>query len=279
MPIDKAQALAANRRRWDEMAALHLRGGFYDVDAFREGANTISALERAELGDVAGKSLVHLQCHFGLDTLSWARLGATVTGVDYSAVAIDAARALSAETGVPGRFVRSDVTRAHEALGGETFDVVYTAWGVLGWLPDLPAWAWAVGALLKPGGTFYIAEIHPVVWLFDPEVAPSNDACTVQTGDYFGYGRTLDLDGSTSYGAPGARLVNHREYSWLYELGQVITLLLDQGLRLEFVREHPFTCNAVLPGMVQREGVEGWWLPEGRPNLPLSFSIRARKPG
>src|SRR5690606_2911642 len=136
---------------------------FYDVDGFLAGGCSLLPIEREEVGDVRGKSLLHLQCHFGLDTLSWARRGARVTGVDFSSAAIAKAEELAARAVLEARFVECEVTRAGEALSHELFDVVCTSWGVLGWLPDLGAWARTAASLVKPGGTFYLAELHPVI--------------------------------------------------------------------------------------------------------------------
>ncbi|MFT5686071.1 MAG: SAM-dependent methyltransferase [Myxococcota bacterium] len=273
---DGAQVgLTENRARWDELVAHHVGSEFYDVDGFRSGRDTLSPIERAGLGDVSGKSLVHLQCHFGMDSLSWARSGAIVTGVDFSPKAIAAATALSQEIAVPARFVVSEVTAASEALSGEQFDIVYTAWGVLGWLPDLSAWAHTVAALLRPGGQFFIAETHPVAWLFDPTSAEPTDGLR-QTWDYFGHGRKFSVESAGSYAAPNAPIQNRREHVWIYELAQVITALLNAGLTLTAIAEHDATCSGCLPGMTKRS--DGLWvLPEGRPNLPLSFTISATK--
>ena len=177
---DHRQELDDNRKLWDAWTAIHTTGAFYDVQRFRDDQNDIriAAWEREEVGDVSGASLLHLQCHFGLDTLSWARLGAArVTGVDFSEPAIAFARELAADVGLADRasFVASNVYDAPAALSGETFDVVYTSRGVLSWLPDLEPWANAVVACLAPGGTFFINEAHPVFWTIADEQETPND--------------------------------------------------------------------------------------------------------
>ena len=169
--------IADNRKLWDAWTAIHTTGSFYDVQRFRDDPDDvrIAPWERAEVGDVAGKTLLHVQCHFGLDTLSWARLGAAhVTGVDFSEPAIAFARELAVETGLAdrARFVVSDVYDLPGPLAGETFDVVYTGRGALGWLPDLGPWARAVAGFVRPGGIFYIHEGHPVLWALDDEQPP-----------------------------------------------------------------------------------------------------------
>ena len=152
--------IEVNRRNWNERTPVHVASDFYDVEGFKAGRITLSDLEREGVGDARGRSLLHLQCHFGLDTLSWARLGARVTGVDLSDDAIATARRLNAELGLDARFIRANVFDLPEVLD-EEFDVVYTAMGVLVWLPDLTAWARVVARHLKPGGLFYLLETHP----------------------------------------------------------------------------------------------------------------------
>ena len=156
----------ANLPGWNDRAAIHLRdaNGFYNIDGFKAGADTLLPIEAAEVGDVAGLRVAHLQCHFGLDTLSLVRRGARATGLDFSSVAIEGARRIAAETGLEANFVQSDVYAAREALGGD-FDLVYVTWGAINWLPDIARWGAVIASLLKPGGRFYLAEIHPSAYL------------------------------------------------------------------------------------------------------------------
>lgn len=247
---------------------------FYDVPGFLAGKCTLLPIEIAELGaEVAGRSLVHLQCHFGLDTLSWARRGARVTGVDFAPRAIAKARELAALAEIDARFVESEVTRAPEALGGETFDLVYTSWGVLCWLPDLRAWARAVSALLRPGGTFYLVELHPTMLLFEQ----SPGRALERTYGYFRSPEPIVEDGDGTYADRSAHLRHKRRYSWIYELGAVVNALVDAGLRIERLNEHDGACAPLFPSLVRHE--DGLYrLPPGEPSLPLSFSIRATKP-
>src|SRR5690349_4103733 len=167
---DLEASFASNERLWDAWTKVHAEGEFYDVAGFREGGVRIRPYEIEALGDVTGKSLLHLQCHFGLDTLSWARLGATVTGVDFSEDAIAYARTLAAELDIPATFVCSDIYHLPEALDGQ-FDIVFTSYGVLSYLGDLGAWGQVIAHFLKPGGTFYIVEFHPFAESFE-EVPP-----------------------------------------------------------------------------------------------------------
>ena len=185
----------ANIPTWDERAAVHLcdKTGFYAVDRFRKGGDTLMPIESSEVGDVAGKRLVHLQCHIGLDTLSLARRGASVTGVDFSSVAVEAARKLSSETGVPAKFVQADVYDAARVLE-DRFDIVYVSWGSLNWLPDIWAWGKVVSDLLAPGGYLYLAEQHPsisVMKQIDGCLIPSFSWRTPMTGRWSAKWRPL----------------------------------------------------------------------------------------
>src|SRR5215471_11552990 len=158
--------MARNRDAWDLRTRAHLGSTFYDVASFKAGRNTLRPPEREELGDVRGRTLLHLQCHFGLDTLSWARLGASVTGADFSEESIAVATSLAAELGLDARFVCADLYELPDVLDGQ-FDIVVTTYGVLSWLPDLDRWARVVAHFLRPGGTFCLVEIHPAIGLFD----------------------------------------------------------------------------------------------------------------
>ena len=171
--VDPADAVRANNELWDEWTRIHEASAFYDLEGFKRGGIRIRDYERDEIGDVTGLELLHLQCHFGIDTLSWARLGAKVTGADISQVAVDLAARTAGEIGIAdARFIRSDLDKLPDVLAG-TFDVVYTSRGVLGWMPDIRRWAEVVAHFVRPGGRFYITEIHPVANSFENEgVAP-----------------------------------------------------------------------------------------------------------
>ncbi len=269
--------IADNRKLWDAWTAIHTTGEFYDVQRFRDEANDvrIEPWEQAEVGDVAGKSLLHLQCHFGLDTLSWARLGAArVTGVDFSEPAIAFANELATETGLAdrARFIVSDVYDLPGPLTQETFDVVYTGRGALGWLPDLEPWARAVAGFLEPGGSFYIHEGHPAMWALDDE----QPAGSLRLGyDYWG-GETLSFPVQGSYADPTAEVDAEIEHGWNHSLGEIVTLLADNGLRIELLDEKR-ELDWSTPFLEARgDGRFGW--PTGtRGSLPLMYSLRARK--
>ncbi|WP_416841029.1 class I SAM-dependent methyltransferase [Haloferax sp. DFSO52] len=262
---------ATNRDHWDELADLHPTTEFYDVDGFVAGESSLMDLEREELGSVDGKSLLHLQCHFGMDTLSWAREGATVTGVDFSPTAIETARELRDEVGIDAeqaRFVESDVLELPDALDGE-FDIVFTSYGVIYWLSDIDRWAEVIDHFLEPGGTFYIAEIHPVVG----SVSETNEEWARFEYPYFS-GEAHRIESGESYAGDG--LENKTTFEWEHTTGEIVTALVDAGLEIEFVHEFPKLCYERFPTLV--EGDDGWWrFPIGDPEIPMTLSIRATK--
>lgn len=261
--------LAANRALWAARTAAHLPSDFYNLEGFRQGWESLREIELAELPDVAGRSLLHLQCHFGQDTLAWARRGAVVTGLDFSPEAIAAARALATELALPAQFVEANVYDAPAAVGGAQFDIVFTSYGVIGWLPDLTPWAQAVAACLKPGGTFYMAEFHPAMWMFD------NDFTEVRYA-YHNAGVIEETETGT-YADPAAP-IEHQSFTWNHGLGEVLSALIAAGLRIEFLHEFdfaPWNClNAMVevgPDRFQIRGMEG--------KLPMTYSVRAVKEG
>lgn len=259
----------ANRDLWDEYTRINAASKMYDLEGFKAGRNALHALEIKELGDVQGKNLLHLQCHFGLDTLSWARLGAQVTGVDFSPDAVRLARSLADELGLPARFIQSDLYDLPNHLD-ETFDVVFTSYGVLTWLPDIPGWAQVAARYVRPGGTFYIAEFHPAACMFSDE----SDQLEVNE-DYFNTGMlTFLVQGS--YADRTAATQSKTSYEWNYPLGTVVSSLIAAGLRLEFLHEFDYSVYQGYKFLVQ--GEDGLWrVPEGMPKIPLLFSIRAHK--
>ena len=266
-----------NKANWNDRVAIHWASREYGVQKFIDNPRHISQtveLDRADVGDVTGKSLLHLQCHIGTDTLSWARLGAEVTGVDLSDASIAAAKRLSADSGTPARFVETELYESTLALAGEQFDVVYTGVGALTWLPDIHRWAQVVAQFTKPGGTFYIRDVHPMMWTLDHE---RNDGLLVIKDRYFELSEPLVSDDEVSYHGEG-RLAHQRTHEWNHALGQTVTALIDAGLQIEFLKEQDYSQYRALPWFVQ--GDDGLWrLPNGQERLPMTFSIRARKPG
>lgn len=264
-----------NRANWNARVPAHLASEFYGVEDFVSGARTLTQavdFDRAHLGDVRGRSLLHLQCHIGLDTLSWARLGAAVTGVDFSERSIDAARDISRRSGVPGRFVLADVHEAPEALP-ETFEFVYASEGVLCWLPSVAAWARVVRRFTRPGGTFYIRDGHPLAHALDDE---QSDGRLLITQPYFESG-PIRYDEPGTYTGDGAEITHTVTYEWNHGLGEIVSAIADQGFRIESLKEYPFAGYQALPGMVQ--GDDGWWrLPDRPERLPSLFALKATLP-
>lgn len=258
---------AANRAWWDERAVMHANGGFYDLDAFRAGASTLLPFEARELGDVTGRRLVHLQCHLGLDSMSWARLGAHVTGLDFSRPAVDAANALAADLDLDARFVAADVYDAPAALGG-TFDVAYVNVGALCWLADIPRWARVVAEVLEPGGVLYVVETHPASDML------SDDDLTVAY-PYLSSEAIHDA-APGSYANPDAATVANDAYSWIHPISRVMGALLDAGFTIEAFAEHDVTVFPRWPFL--RVGADGLFrMPEGMPSVPLLYSLLARR--
>ncbi len=275
---DSADWLELNRTLWDGRVAVHARSAFYDVPGFVAGAEVLRPFELAEVGDVTGRTLLHLQCHFGQDTLAWARRGATVTGLDFSAPAVAAARELARTVGVEdARFVVADVFDAVPTLPGEVFDIVYTGLGALCWLPDLTRWAETAAALVAPGGFLYLAEFHPVADILD------EDGRTV-VQDYFRREPTVwDEPGTYTDGepAPGSSELGATvSVEWQHGLGEVLSAIAAAGLRLEFVHEHDFTLFPRFPVLevVTEDGATVHRLPQGQPRVPMIYSVRAAKP-
>jgi SAM-dependent methyltransferase len=259
-----------NRANWDDRVPVHLASSFYDLPAFRTGADTLRPFEPAEAGDVTGKRLVHLQCHIGLDTLSWARRGARVSGLDFSAPAISAASALASELGIEATFVVSDVYDAVVALGGGRFDIVYTGIGALAWLPDIPRWAGVVAELLAPGGFLYLVEGHPFAQTLDDATG------LVVSRDYFDSEPWVE-DWTHTY-TDGPALEHVRSVQFQHGLGEVITALVEAGLRIEFLHEFEFDAFERYESL--RRADDGTYrFPPGRPRVPLIFSVRASVAG
>ena len=257
----------ANERWWDERAGHHAQSAFYDLDGFRAGRNDLRPFEVAELGvDPTTIELVHLQCHIGTDTLSWARLGARVVGVDFSEPAIDVARELANDCGIDAELVVADVYDAVRALGGRSFDVVYTGIGALSWLPDLDRWGEVVASLLRPGGVAYIVEIHPFLWTYDADSGREFDYFDAVTSD----------DATGSYTDRTLATVNNVVVERNPGFARVLNALIAAGLTIELVGEHPIGVEQYRPEHVQ--GPDRLWRsPEGAPKIPMLWSVRARR--
>lgn len=261
----------ANRELWNTWTAVHVASKFYDVEGFRRGKRTLQEIDYKELGDVVGRRLLHLQCHFGLDTLSLARLGAVVTGMDLSPAAIEKARELATECELEARFVCCDLYDLPDHLDGE-FDIVYTSAGVLAWLPDLKRWAEIIAHYLRPGGIFYVREFHPFTGIFDTEGEGGTPRIRYPYFHDPEPGRYEDTGSYADTEAP----VEVVSYEWEHSLGEVITALIKVGLHIEYLHEFPFTTYQAHPFLERSE--DGLWRYPGlERGLPLMFSLRALK--
>lgn len=267
--MDDEDRIRLNRMWWDERVEIHLGGQFYDVDGFLAGRSTLRPFEVAEMGGVDGCSLVHLQCQFGLDTLSWAREGALVTGVDFSPNAVAAARDLARRAAIAAEFVEANVYDAVKAVDGRAFDVVYTSIGAIIWLPDIARWAGTMARLLAPGGRFYMAEFHPFSVIFGEEELTVADS-------YFDSGPVLN-DEPGSFADPAVKTAHQQSVTWNHGLGSVVSSLAQAGLRIEFLHEHPYTLRARWP-FLERRADRTYHMPAGRPQVPLLYSLKATRP-
>ena len=251
-----------NREGWDQRAAAHLTSEFYDVKGFLDGGTSLCEIELAELTGVAGKRLLHLQCHFGLDTLSWARMGAECTGVDISPVAIRQARDISAQSGVEARFVCANVLDFDRG-DAEAFDIVYTSYGAICWLPDLDEWAGIVSSNLADGGTFYMAEFHPVYDLL--------------SGYSYFTRETPDVEEEGTYTENGDSVTG--EFAvWSHPFSSVVNALIKSGIGIVRVNEFPFSPYNCFENMEEREPGR-FYIQHQSQDIPLVYSLLGRKTG
>ena len=252
--------LKINKQAWDDRTKIHIKSKFYDVPAFKAGKSSLNAIELEQVGDVTGKSLLHLQCHFGQDTLSWARLGAKVTGVDISGEAINQANLLKEQLGLDANFIESDVCQFGN-INNTQFDIVYTSYGVLCWLADLTQWAHTVAKCLKDGGEFHLIEFHPFNELLSGySYFPQDKPDVEEDGTY-----TENCDGITAKMA-----------TWAHPLSEVMGALIAAGLTIEHFAEYPFSPYDCFEGLEYVEGLGYQMVYEGQ-QVPLLYSIKACK--
>ena len=262
-----------NRQNWEERVAIHARDatGDYMLDRFRAGEDALHAIEAAELGDIKGKRVLHLQCHIGRDTLCLARRGADVTGLDFSSSALDAARRLSEQTGLKADFVQGTVDQAPDLTPGP-FDLVFTTWGTICWLPDMAVWAKVIASVLAPGGELYFADAHPAFNVLEEsagQLVPTYDFQTPAD-------RPLQFANETTYTGDPTVLVHQSTREWIHSLSAVLGGLTGAGLRITMFREHEVLPWRGLPILVPASD-RLWRLPDGHPRIPLSYSLRAKK--
>lgn len=255
----------SNKKLWDGWSKINFKSDFYNVEDFKSGKSSLKKVELSELGDVTAKTMLHLQCHFGMDTLSWAKEGAEVTGVDLSSESIELAEQLSNELSIPANFICSDIYDLPKVLD-KKFDIVFTSYGVLVWLSNLNKWADIVAHYLKPGGTFYIVEFHPFTNMFGESWEGINDS-------YFYGEQPICLPQSNSY-ADSDTEFNHVSYEWPHTMSEVINALRKAGLIIEFFHEFPFSVYNCFPSLEENNKDE--FVIKGHGNtIPLMYSIKA----
>jgi 2-polyprenyl-3-methyl-5-hydroxy-6-metoxy-1,4-benzoquinol methylase len=255
-----------NKTTWNEKVKVHAKSDMYNLEAFKKGKSSLMAYELEALKDVKNKSLLHLQCHFGQDTLSWSRMGAKCVGVDLSDEGIKLAKELNTELNLDAQFVCCNVldTSTHVS---ETFDIVYTSYGVIGWLPDLKPWGKMIAERLKKGGIFFIAEFHPIVWMFD----------YLDDKPIMKYGYMQDAviyeEYEGTYADHDSKMIA-KEYGWNHGLGEVISALTEAGLNIEYLKEHDESPYDVLPNLTKTDS--GMFVTNDK-LYPLIFTLKAIK--
>ncbi len=258
--------IEVNSEFWNKKTSIHVKSDFYDVESFKKGKLSLNSAEMESLGDVKGKSLLHLQCHFGMDSLSWSKLGAKVTGIDLSNKAIDEAIKLNDELGLDAEFECSNIYDLRNVLD-KKFDIVFTSYGTIGWLPDLDRWAEIVSHFLNPGGVFFIADFHPVVWMFD-------DDFTHFKYSYFNIEAIIE-EATGSYADKNAD-IKLLSYGWNHPLDEVFSSLLKQNMAITEFKEYPYSYYNCFNNTVKNE--LGFWEIKGlEGKMPLMYSIKAVK--
>ncbi len=255
-----------NKATWNERAPIHFESEMYNVNAFIEGKTSLNSYELDALGNVNGKTLLHLQCHFGQDTLSWSREGAKCIGVDISDKSIALAKQLNAQLKLEAQFVCCNVLETSQHIS-QTFDIVFTSYGVIGWLPDLKPWGQMIAQRLSKGGVFFMAEFHPIVWMFD----------YLQTPPVLRYGynqkQVIYEQYEGTYADKSSKMIS-KDYCWNHGMGDVVTALTEAGLHVEYLKEYNESPYNVLPNLIQTQS--GYYKHE-RPLYPLIFTIKAIK--
>ena len=264
--MDHSNYFDVNKAAWNKRTIVNKASEFYNVDSFKAGKSSLNPLEIESLKDVRGKSMLHLQCHFGLDTLSWAREGAIVTGIDLSDEAIRTAKQLSADMNIPAEFICCNVYDTLEHIR-QSYDIVFTSYGVIGWLPDLHKWADVISKALKPGGIFFLAEFHPVLWMFDDDF---------EYIKYAYHNERVIAETQTGTYADRSADITYQEYSWNHSLSEVMTALIAHGLCIAEFTELNYSYYNCFNKTIR--GENGYWYIKGLENkIPMMYAIKARK--
>jgi SAM-dependent methyltransferase len=274
MAVTEKEIFETNKELWNKRTAIHLDSSFYNKQGFINGETVLAPIELAELKDVDGKTMLHLQCHFGMDSLNWQRLGADVTGVDFSEAAITEAKKLNEQLGYNAEFVCSDIysldltpTLSKGEGEGKLFDIVFTSYGTIGWLPDLEKWAKVIAKHLKPGGIFYMADFHPVVWMFNDDFSKID----------YAYHKTevIVIENQATYTESSDPIIS-KEYGWNHSISEILNALIKQGLTINFFNEHNYSPYSCFNNVIEFE--KGKWHIKGMEGkLPIVYSLQATK--
>jgi len=266
------QAEKSNQEHWDEVASVHFRS-YKEVELLKMGGIALDEIELREIGEVRGVTLLHLQCHIGTDTLSWSRQGAIVTGVDFSAQSIAYAKQLQEDLQLAATFLCANVYELPNLLQ-QRFDIVYTSRGVLCWLRDLGQWAQIVAHFLNPGGIFYIMETHPLINIFENT---ESGELTIAYPYFHNTEPTVWDDDGPDY-ADDTYIPQYPSHEWSWSIGDILNALIKAGLQIESFNEYERLFFKRYPNMVSCYE-EGWYhFPQYEGNLPLIFTLKARKP-
>ena len=255
-----------NKATWNDKVKVHAKSDMYDLEAFKTGKSSLMSYELEALGDVFGKSLLHLQCHFGQDTLSWSRMGAKCTGIDLSDEGIKLAQNLNDELKLDAKFICCNVLDTSKYVK-DTFDIVFTSYGVIGWLPDLKPWGKMIAERLKKGGTFFMAEFHPIVWMFDY----LDDKPIMKYG--YMQDEVIYEEYEGTYADETSKMLS-KEYGWNHGLSEVVNSLIEAGLHIEYLKEFDESPYDVLPNLVKTDSE--MFTTEDK-LYPLIFTLKASK--
>ena len=263
---DNTNYFEVNKATWNKKVAIHANSDMYAMEAFKSGKSSLMSYELKALGNVDKKSLLHLQCHFGQDTLSWARLGAKCVGVDLSDEGVKLAKQLNEELGLDAKFVCCNVLDTSKHIS-ETFDIVYTSYGVIGWLPDLKPWAKMIADRLKVGGVFYMVEFHPILWMFDYVEGKSVMRYHYNQDD------VIYEEYEGTYADQSSEMIS-KEYGWNHGLSSVVNALIEAGLQIEYLNEHDESPYDVFPDLIKTDN--GMFKMDNQ-LFPMLFELKGTK--
>lgn len=264
--MDFSHHINKNRKAWNAKTEIHVKSKFYDNDSFLQGKNTLKSIELALLGDIKNKTILHLQCHFGQDSISLARLGAKVTGVDFSDKAIETARLFAKQVDADAEFICCEIYDLDRFLK-KTYDIVITSYGTIGWLPDLDKWAGSIASHLKPGGRFVFVEFHPVVWMFDDEFRQV-------TYNYFNREPMEEAELGT-YADRDAPIVIET-VGWNHSISEVLNSLINNGLEINSLDEFDYSPSDCFKHMISSEPGK-FRISHLKNRIPMVYSVLATK--